>query len=79
MRDTINNAFTTPKRFVPSATSSDSRRRFAKRAYELFLVRGDENGHDLDDWLQAEQELLDAARSHGPDIKGRAAAGKHSA
>ncbi len=27
------------------------------RAYELFESRGREHGHDLDDWLQAEQEI----------------------
>jgi len=27
------------------------------RAYELFEQRGKEHGHDLDDWLQAEEEL----------------------
>jgi len=30
----------------------------AARAYHLFLERGRLNGHDLDDWLQAEYELL---------------------
>jgi len=34
----------------------------ARRAYELFLERGGEDGHDVDDWLQAERELLEAAR-----------------
>jgi hypothetical protein len=29
----------------------------AKRAYELFLDRGSEPGHEVDDWLQAEAEL----------------------
>jgi len=29
----------------------------AKRAYELFLARGAEHGHDQEDWLQAEREL----------------------
>ena len=29
----------------------------ARRAYGLFLARGCEHGHDLDDWLQAEREL----------------------
>lgn len=29
-----------------------------QRAYEIFLARGGEPGHDLDDWLQAEAELL---------------------
>ena len=35
----------------------------ARRAYELFLARGAQHGRDMDDWLQAERELLDAARS----------------
>lgn len=30
----------------------------AERAYEIFLARGGEPDHDLDDWLQAESELL---------------------
>ena len=29
----------------------------ARRAYDLYLRRGHEHGHDLDDWIQAEQEL----------------------
>lgn len=28
-----------------------------KRAYELYVGRGMEDGHDLEDWLFAEQEL----------------------
>jgi hypothetical protein len=27
------------------------------RAYELFLERGGEHGHDMEDWLSAENEL----------------------
>jgi hypothetical protein len=69
---------------MPSRRRSDSlpQRRhpiteaIAKRAYELFLARGGENGHDLDDWLQAERELLDAAGSQVRDIKG-GTAGTH--
>ena len=34
----------------------------ARRAYELYLARGCEHGHDSEDWLQAERELNDAAR-----------------
>ncbi len=30
------------------------------RAYELYLERGDQSGSELDDWLQAEQEILQA-------------------
>ena len=37
---------------VPSATE------IAKRSYELFLARGGLDGHDVEDWLQAETELL---------------------
>ncbi len=29
----------------------------ARRAYELYEVRGREDGHDLEDWLRAEAEI----------------------
>jgi hypothetical protein len=29
----------------------------ARRAYDLYLARGGEPGHQLQDWLQAEQDL----------------------
>jgi HSP20 family protein len=32
--------------------------RIAKRAYEFFANSGFTNGHDLDDWFKAEEELL---------------------
>lgn len=35
----------------------------ARRAYELYLERGAETGHDLDDWLKAEAELRSGGRS----------------
>lgn len=35
----------------------------AKRAHEIFQSRGGEHGHDLDDWLQAEQEVRSSLRS----------------
>jgi DUF2934 family protein len=35
----------------------------ARRAYQLFLERGGEHGHDVEDWLQAERELIEAARA----------------
>ena len=28
-----------------------------RRAYELYVERGSESGSDLDDWLQAEEEI----------------------
>jgi len=39
-----------------------------RRAYEIYLERGKRSGHDVDDWLQAEQELERA-------VLGRAKAG----
>ncbi len=30
----------------------------AKRAYELFLARGGENGYAIQDWVEAEKEIL---------------------
>jgi hypothetical protein len=38
---------------APSTTN-----RIAARAYELYLQRGREDGHDVEDWLAAEKELL---------------------
>ena len=35
----------------------------ARRAYALYLARGCEDGHDVDDWMQAERELRDAVSS----------------
>lgn len=32
--------------------------RIRLRAYELYEARGREDGHDLDDWLQAEADFL---------------------
>jgi hypothetical protein len=29
----------------------------AQRAYDLYLARGRADGHDVEDWLQAEREL----------------------
>jgi hypothetical protein len=40
---------------VPSATVTDSD--VARRAYDLYLARGGEHGHDVDDWMKAEREL----------------------
>ena len=39
---------------VDSATHVEEIRR---RAYEIYLERGEQPGRDLDDWLQAEREL----------------------
>ena len=37
--------------------NSASEREIERRAYEIYLERGEQPGSDLDDWLQAEHEL----------------------
>ena len=34
--------------------------RIRRRAYELYVKRGNESGAELDDWLQAEEEIRGA-------------------
>ena len=41
----------------PTLKGRDVRNRIAVRAYELYQERGGHDGHDLDDWLEAEQPL----------------------
>jgi hypothetical protein len=48
------------RRVSARASASGGERTFshdeiAERAYELFLARGSEDGHDLEDWLEAER------------------------
>ncbi len=42
----------------PTRLEDDIRR----RAYELYEARGREDGHELDDWLQARAEITHAKR-----------------
>ena len=53
---------TNPEDFSESALNvagdaAPSEQEIAIRAHELYLGRGAEEGHELDDWLQAEREL----------------------
>jgi hypothetical protein len=36
--------------------------RIRRRAYELYVERGNQSGSELDDWLQAEQEVHKAQK-----------------
>ena len=53
--------FTNRKTKVTLRASIDRRpimfEEIAERAYEIYLSRGQSDGNDLDDWLQAEYEL----------------------
>jgi hypothetical protein len=44
---------------------SPSHEEIEKRAYEIYLEHG-EDGHDVDDWLLAENELKQKYASRGP-------------
>ncbi len=46
------------KRSRRSETNHDSEQKIRLRAYEIFEARGRTHGHDLDDWLQAEREII---------------------
>lgn len=37
--------------------TGDLQEQIRRRAYELYEQRGAENGHELEDWLQAEAEV----------------------
>lgn len=58
----------TPLKIKTSAVRESDQQRLdisqeliAHRAYALYLARGAEDGHDLDDWLQAERELQEVS------------------
>jgi hypothetical protein len=33
--------------------------KIAARAHEIYIARGAQAGHELDDWLQAEREIME--------------------
>jgi hypothetical protein len=43
------------------SVSTDSQEAIRSLAYSIFEQRGRENGHDLDDWLVAEAEVVGKA------------------
>ena len=38
--------------------------RIRQRAHEIYLAHGGQDGSDMDDWLQAEQEILGSEPEH---------------
>lgn len=49
-----------------------TREQIEQRAYELYLGRGCAEGLDVQDWLQAESELLAEAENNSPRAKAAA-------
>jgi len=42
----------------PTESTVELQEQVRRRAYELYENRGREDGHDVDDWLQAEWEVV---------------------
>lgn len=40
-----------------SSETNDLESQIRQRAHELYEARGQEEGHDLEDWLRAEEEI----------------------
>ena len=59
-------------RLIKTAESSDIENRIRDRAYQLYEQRGSLDGFALDDWLQAEAEVLRAQKQ--PKVKSAKAA-----
>jgi len=55
MAKIIQETITVPVVEVVVAPTTDE---IAERAYFIFEARGSDHGRDIDDWLQAESELL---------------------
>jgi hypothetical protein len=49
----LESASRTPNASFGAVTDDD----IARRAFELYRERGGQDGHDADDWLEAEREL----------------------
>jgi hypothetical protein len=47
---------------VGSEPSSDAQERIRAIAYQLYEARGRSDGYDVDDWLQAEEQVLGSAQ-----------------
>ena len=48
-----------PVHYQPMCSGDDLQARIAKRAYEIHAEQGYRYGYALDEWLEAEREVLD--------------------
>jgi hypothetical protein len=44
--------------YAPESLPEDIKQEIAEVAYSYWESRGHEDGHDVDDWLMAEQEVM---------------------
>ena len=54
----------------PREIPHPTREEIELRAYQIYVERGGAQGHDLDDWLQAERELIEKYAKTGRKAKG---------
>jgi len=47
---------------IPESQTPVNTEEIAERAYQLFLARGGSDGHDFDDWIEAERQIQAAAQ-----------------
>ena len=48
---------------IKNEEPQDITEQIRQRAYELYQLRGESDGHELDDWLLAESQLLQKQRA----------------
>lgn len=51
------NPESTTEELIAQNPSEEQLERIRQRAHELYVARGQGDGHDLEDWLQAEAEV----------------------
>jgi hypothetical protein len=56
--DSNHNEYQVEESAVPAAEPQNLEAAIALRAYELYQKRGGQGGHELDDWLEAERQVL---------------------
>jgi len=58
-------ALTMKETSKPSGTPTEKKieQQIRRRAYELYEARGRGNGHEIDDWLQAETDITRSGTS----------------
>jgi hypothetical protein len=47
-----------PQKLRPQQEGLPLEERIRQRAHDIYLERGGEDGSELDDWLQAEEEIM---------------------
>jgi Protein of unknown function (DUF2934) len=52
-----------------SPDNSATRHQIESRAYQIYLQRGETPGRALEDWLQAEREVLEKPRKSDPRMR----------